>query len=365
MADYLNDWYYMEPDFRGELFVRGPISLLEMRALFDQGRIHVRTQVRCGSDSLWHPLEDVMPLVVTEGGPKDRAKAVGSPVWRKALLFTFAFIVSVIALRLGISLKSFTPASFHQPHFTGEPLEKETIIRLTNEARSLNGLTELTENELLDTVAEERARDMLDKQYFAHVSPSGEGASDVAQRTGYQYKIIAENIAKGSFLTNQKLVDGWMQSPGHRKNILSSDVREIGVSILKGTMQGEEAWVGVQIFGLQSPPVSDTTCVQPSSELAHQISAKKSELQGLNEKIVNLRQELEHENTSIGLERTAAGRDYKRNYELNGRISAHNEKINWHNQLAGESREKAASLNSMVDKYNRMVQDYRNCQNPH
>ena len=364
MPDYINDWYYMEPDFRGELFVRGPVSLVEMRALFDRGRIHLRTQVRCGPDSFWHPLEDVMPLI-TEGGPKGRAKGVGSPVWRKTLLFALALIVSLIALRLGTSLRPPTPAILHQNQFTGEALEKEALIRLTNEARSINGLTELTENELLDTVAEERARDMIDKQYFAHVSPTGEGASDVAQRSGYRYKIIAENIAKGSFLTNQKLIDGWMQSPGHRKNILSSDVREIGVSILKGTMQGEETWVGVQVFGLQSPPVSDKSCTPPPSELANQISAKKSEIQGLNERIVNLRQELEHENTSIGMERIAAGRDYTRNHDLNGRISTHNEKINWHNQLAAELREKGASLNSMVDDYNRMVQDYRNCQNSH
>lgn len=361
MSDYINDWYYQEPDFRGELFLRGPISLTEMRALFKQGKISGKTQVRCGSDSLWHPLEDVMPLI-SGTGPIARPNAPGSPLWRKAFLFGFAIVVSLIALRMGISLKSFTSTPRVQNHFVGELLEKEALVRLTNEARSANGLTELTGNPLLDTVAEERARDMLDKQYFAHVSPTGEGASDVAQRTGYPYKVIAENIAKGSFLTNQKLIDGWMQSPGHRKNILSPEVREIGISILKGTMQGEETWVGVQIFGLQSPPVSDKSCTPPSSELYNQISAKKSEIRGLNERLASLKEELERENTSIGMERIAAGKDYRRNSDLDGRISAHNEKINWHNQLAAELREKGTSLNSMVDEYNRMVEDYRSCQ---
>jgi uncharacterized protein YkwD len=364
MADYINDWYYMEPDFRSEFSLRGPVSLVDMRLLFAQGKIHGKTQVRCGADSLWHHLEDVMPLF-SQPYQQERPKARAVVLCGKTLVLAFAvFIIALVTLRIGPSFK-FPTAPLRQNQFAGESLKRETLIRLTNEARRLNGLTDLTENDLLDTIAEERGKDMIEKQYFAHVSPSGEGASDVAQRTGYQYKIIAENIAKGSFLTNQKLIDGWMQSPGHRKNILSSDVREIGVSILKGTMQGDETWVGVQIFGLQSPPISDKSCKQPSSELVSQITAKKSEIQGLNEKIVSLRQELDRENTSIETERIAAGRDYRRNYELNGRISAHNEKVNWYNQLVAELREKGNTLNSMVDEHNRTLQEYKNCQSSH
>lgn len=169
---------------------------------------------------------------------------------------------------------------------------------------------------------------MLEKQYFGHVSPVGEQASALAQRTGYRYKLLAENIASGLFLTNQKLIDGWVQSPGHRTNMLSPDIREIGVSVIKGVLHGEETWVGVQIFGLQSTPVSEKSCIMPPSELADQITARKIEIQNLNERVTSLKEEIERENTSIELERIAAGRDYRKIAELNMRISAHNAKIN-------------------------------------
>ncbi|HAR95396.1 MAG TPA: hypothetical protein DCR97_05465 [Deltaproteobacteria bacterium] len=140
-----------------------------------------------------------------------------------------------------------------------EELTKEAIIRLTNQARSRNGLEKLAENEVLGRVAEYRARDMLAKQYFGHVSPSGQEASDIAERRGYRYKTIAENIVRGSFRTNQGVVDCWMRSPAHRKNILSTDIREIGVAIVRGTMWGEDTWIGVQLFGLQARPRKSST----------------------------------------------------------------------------------------------------------
>jgi len=138
------------------------------------------------------------------------------------------------------------------PGLSGGPITKEAIVRLTNEVRSANGLEELNENRLLDSVAEERARDMLKKAYFGHVSPTGQRASDVALRTGYEYRIIAENIAQGLFPTNQRLIDRWMQSPGHRRNIFSPGIRDIGVAIVEGALNGEVRLLVVQLFGLQS-----------------------------------------------------------------------------------------------------------------
>lgn len=138
------------------------------------------------------------------------------------------------------------------PGLSSGPITKEAIVRLTNEVRSAHGLQELNENRLLDSVAEERARDMLQKAYFGHVSPTGQRASDVALRTGYEYGIIAENIAQGLFPTNQRLIDRWMQSPGHRRNMLSPCIRDIGVAIVKGVLNGETRLLVVQVFGLHS-----------------------------------------------------------------------------------------------------------------
>ena len=147
----------------------------------------------------------------------------------------------------------------------GSRLSVAGIIQCTNRARAENGgLPPLSENSLLDAIASERAADMIQKQYFAHYSPSGEGATDVAQRAGYHYKHLGENIALGSFQTDEKIVTAWMQSPGHRQNILSDGCSEIGVAAKRGRMKGEDVWVAVQIFGQQSPSVAADSGARPT-----------------------------------------------------------------------------------------------------
>jgi uncharacterized protein YkwD len=84
----------------------------------------------------------------------------------------------------------------------------------------------------------------------------------VAQRTGYHYQHLSENIAMGHFQNDEKAVIAWMQSPGHRKNILSDECSDIGVAVKKGWLKGEEVWVAVQIFGEQSPPVAPNSAKQ-------------------------------------------------------------------------------------------------------
>jgi hypothetical protein len=197
------------------------------------------------------------------------------------------------------------------------------------------------------------------------VSPTGEQASDIAQTVGYRYKIIAENIASGLFFTNQKVIDGWMQSPGHRKNILSPEVKEMGASIIKGRMNGADTWVSVQIFGLQSLPVAEKSCMPPSQELLKEIETKKAEIESLNERLTRLRQELDAEADSIEMDRRIAGSDPKRIYELNTDIRAHNEKSGWHNRSLAEMKAKETVLNSMVGEYNKALQSYRDCMASH
>ena len=241
-----------------------------------------------------------------------------------------------------------------------EVLNKDVVISLTNDARSLNRLSPLKENELLDTVAESRAKDMFEKQYLAHVSPTGQGASDIAQKVGYRYKIIAENIGSGMFLTNQKVVDNWMQSPGHRNNILSSDVEDIGVAVVKGKMDGRETCIAVQIFGLSSPPVSERPCIAPSQDILAQIDLKKAEIAGLNDQIGRMRRELEAEKDSIEAEKNATRGDAQRN-GLILRINTYNEKSEWHNKVLAELKVKSSTVQSMVDDYNKAVADYKRC----
>jgi uncharacterized protein YkwD len=149
------------------------------------------------------------------------------------------------------------------------PLTKEGVVRLTNEVRNAHGLQGLSENQILHGIAEERAKDMFQNGYFGHVSSTGERASDAALKAGYGYRIIAENIAQGLFPTSQRLISRWMQSPGHRKNILTPEIRDVGVAIIKGNVHGEVRLLVVQVFGLQSSQVGPTSSDKPRHFVAN------------------------------------------------------------------------------------------------
>ena len=364
MADYNNDWYYMQPNWRGHSFVRGPLSARALYTALKNREITVKTQVRCGSTSLWHPLDDVLPLI-TQLATGSVPKTDRFTFWRKhkaAILIVFLLANSLTAAKHlyhwipGGDLHNAAP---FERRYRQEVLSKEAVVSLTNNARAQNGLAALSENQLLDTIAAERAKDMLDKQYFAHISPTGEQASDVAQRVGYHYKIIAENLASGAFFTNQKIVDGWMQSPGHRKNILSPDVQEIGVAVVK--KGGDGGWLSVQIFGLPSLLVAEKLCTPPPQQLLQDIEIKRGEIKMLNDRLTKLRDELETEKGSIESDRMSVGSDPQKKLDFTTRIASYNAKSNWYNQSLQEMRAKENLVNSMAEEYNRVLQSYKNC----
>jgi len=375
MKDYVNGWFYQSTNWRGHIFVCGPVSAIELLNLFKKKEIHGKTQVRCDPTAFWRPLDDVLPLV--RAVARQSTSKVSRHAFMKSLkvvLMTIFVIAGCIAVGRYVSdgrsvnsqsnviTKTYHAPSSGQKYPGQEILSREAIVTLTNRERTSNGLMDLAENDLLHSIAEERARDMLEKNYFAHISPTGEQASDVAQRIGYRYKIIAENIASGTFFTNQKIVNGWMQSPGHRKNILSPAIKEIGVSVMKGRMGGKETWVAVQIFGLQSPVVSTKLCTLPSQRLMHEIEIKKAELRGINERLDSLRKELDSEKTIIELDQMLDKKDSKKNHDLNVKIKTYNEKSRWHNESLAEIKAKEAVLNSMIEEYNRTLQSYKDCQ---
>jgi uncharacterized protein YkwD len=360
MVDYLRDWYYLEPNWRGHPLVRGPFTLDQMRDFLKTNTISDKTQVRCGLESYWHPLREISGLFATTS----KRKKSGRLWWERNQKAAVIVLVAVVALFFLIERNRTTlgspPGSVTFP--PREQLSKDAIITLTNGVRASQGLGALNENDLLNSIAQARAQDMLDKQYFAHVSPMGEQASDIARKVGYPYKVIAENIASGLFFTNSAVIDGWMQSPGHRRNILSSEVKEIGASIVQGKLKGENTWVSVQIFGLQSPPVHESTCIAPSPQLLQDIEIKKAEVTGLAERVTRLKEELDREYDAIELEKRIADRDPTRNRELSVRIRTYNEKSDWHNQSLAEMKAKRSVLTSMVDEYNRVLQAYRDCE---
>jgi uncharacterized YkwD family protein/spore coat assembly protein SafA len=110
-------------------------------------------------------------------------------------------------------------------------LENE-VIRLTNAERSRNGLQPLKTNWELSRVARYKSQDMVNKGYFAHNSPTYGSPFKMMETFGLRFSAAGENIAKGQ-RTPQEVVNAWMNSPGHRANILSASYMEIGVGVAK------------------------------------------------------------------------------------------------------------------------------------
>lgn len=102
------------------------------------------------------------------------------------------------------------------------------VIRQVNEIRKKNGLPELKENWQLSRVARYKSQDMHDKKYFDHTSPTYGTPFQMMKSFNISYRTAGENIAKGQ-RTPTEVVNAWMNSPGHRQNILNSAFTEIGV----------------------------------------------------------------------------------------------------------------------------------------
>ena len=109
--------------------------------------------------------------------------------------------------------------------------EKE-VARLVNVERAKNGLPALTYNWELARVARYKSQDMINKNYFNHTSPTYGSPFNMMKAFGIRFTAAGENIAYGQ-RTAQEVMNGWMNSPGHRANILSRNFTQIGVGYAK------------------------------------------------------------------------------------------------------------------------------------
>jgi uncharacterized protein YkwD len=125
------------------------------------------------------------------------------------------------------------------------------VIAQMNVHRAERGLPPLVEEARLTRSAEDRMRDMEDLGYWGHVAPDGRSPFHWLRVNGYPHSYAAENLAAG-FETVQVLLEGWMESPGHRDNIVSPLYNECGVAIIEGGTVGRQDGKSVVVlFGRQ------------------------------------------------------------------------------------------------------------------
>lgn len=116
---------------------------------------------------------------------------------------------------------------------TADSYERE-VVRLVNKERTQRGLKELTYDWQLSRVARYKSQDMSDNNYFSHISPTYGSPFEMMKSFGISYKTAGENIAKGQ-ATPEAVVNAWMNSSGHRANILNTSFTKIGVGyVAKG-----------------------------------------------------------------------------------------------------------------------------------
>lgn len=105
---------------------------------------------------------------------------------------------------------------------------EQEVIRLVNEIRVENGLQQLVYDWELSRVARYKSQDMKDNRYFSHTSPVYGSPFEMIRNFGISFRSAGENIARG-YATPQAVVNGWMNSSGHRANILNANYTRIGV----------------------------------------------------------------------------------------------------------------------------------------
>ena len=120
---------------------------------------------------------------------------------------------------------------------------EQQVIDLVNEIRVKNGLQKLTSNWELSRVARYKSQDMHDNKYFSHTSPVYGSSFTMIKNFGISYRTAGENIAMG-YRTPQAVVDGWMNSSGHRANILNPSYTQIGVGYVKDGNYWTQMFIG-------------------------------------------------------------------------------------------------------------------------
>ncbi len=144
-----------------------------------------------------------------------------------------------------------------------------------------------------------------------------------------------ENLILGNFASEQEVVQDWMNSPGHRANILNTRFVDIGVAIIKGTYKGETVWVGVQEFGL---PLS--SCQSPSANLKAEIDTDK-----------------------VDLDQLAAQIDAKRN-QINNTGSqdpGYNAMVDQYNNLVSQYNQLNQATKNVIEEYNAQINNFNQC----
>jgi hypothetical protein len=165
------------------------------------------------------------------------------------------------------------------------------LVNLANTDRGELALASLTTNPRLTEAARLKAEDMAVKGYFAHQSPDGKTPWYWFNQAGYSFVYAGENLAI-NFDDSSAVNDAWMNSPGHRSNLLNGHYTEIGIATAKGQYQGRETTFVVQLFGspartsavaTKAPVTVATSTIKSASTTEDFVAVKSAEASPITE----------------------------------------------------------------------------------
>lgn len=213
------------------------------------------------------------------------------------------------------------------------------ILNLTNQERVSVGLNPLSDNVNLDKIASLRADDLFANQYFDHISPNGDSVADLANRSGYAYLLIGENLALGNFGDISGIISAWMDSPGHRENILNGEYTELGTVVKTGLYKGENTIIAVQVFGLPR-----LICAKPDQNTKSMIDGYSSSIKEMQSSASAMLNSLNALKNTPGLNQ-----------------SYYKQKTQEYNNYAKQINDAVNVLKTIIDSYNLQVNKYNSC----
>lgn len=178
----------------------------------------------------------------------------------------------------------------------------DEIIALVNSEREVRKLKPLVKNEKLMASALSKAENMKEFEYFEHVSPDGLAPAFFVGQEGYDHQLIGENLAEG-FFSPQSVHEAWMNSPGHKSNIINDKFEEIGVAVLEMENEdGLQSYIIVQHFATKLKPVKPVkptiVCKKESKKICEKNFDREDELEDLIEEQEEIIEEAEDDGWS-------------------------------------------------------------------
>ena len=151
------------------------------------------------------------------------------------------------------------------------------LATLTNEERGKNSLPTLAVSPILNQAAQLKAEDMAAKSYFAHNSPEGRTPWYWLDLVGYKYFYAGENLAV-HFSDSQDVTDAWMNSPGHRANIVGRNYTEMGTGIATGVYEGQKTIFVAQVYASSMAQAQQQNSISAPTKSAQKNALSSSAL---------------------------------------------------------------------------------------